>query len=125
MTEPNYPEHDDAVPSPVLPEGDTVVVPVTITPEPPTSPTSPKVWAATLATLAVSLIVAVLTAVVNDPATLQSILEAVPAWLRFIIVAALPTLVTFLAGYVKRDRTREIGQQALNALDSEEQPNAI
>ena len=38
------------------------VVPVTITPEPPTSPTSPTVWAATLATLGVSLVVAILTA---------------------------------------------------------------
>lgn len=109
---------DDYVPEHAAPA--EVVVPVTITPEPPTSPTSPKVWAATLATLVLSMVVAILTAVVSDPATLASVLGAVPAWLRFIIVAALPTLVTFLAGYVKRDRTRELGQQALNALDSRE-----
>lgn len=113
-------------PTPEGLEPGTTVVPVTITPEPPTSPTSPKVWAATLATLGMSLVVAVLTAVASDPETLASILDAVPAWLRFIIVAALPTLVTFLAGYVKRDRTRELGQQALNSLDAREVgPNAI
>lgn len=111
MNDDDYtPEHA----GPVEPE----VVPVTITPDPPTSPTSPKVWASTLATLGLSLVVAVLTAVVGDPATLQQVLDAVPPLLRFIIVAALPTLVTFLAGYVKRDRTREIGQQALNTLDA-------
>lgn len=113
-------------PTPEGLEPGTTVVPVTITPEPPTSPTSPKVWAATLATLGMSLVVAVLTAVASDPETLASILDAVPGWLRFIIVAALPTLVTFLAGYVKRDRTRELGQQALNSLDAREVgPDAI
>lgn len=114
---------DDYVPEHAAPA--EVVIPVTITPEPPTSPTSPKVWAATLATLGMSLVLAILTAVMSDPATLQQVLDAVPAWLRFIIVAALPTLVTFLAGYVKRDRTRELGQQALNALDEKETPYAI
>jgi hypothetical protein len=84
---------------------------VNVTPSvPPPSKVSAKVWASTLATLAVSLLVAILTAVVNDPATLQQVLNAVPSWLRFILVAALPTLVTFLAGYVKRDTTRELGQ---------------
>lgn len=99
------------------PEGTVIPVPVTITPDPPTSPTSPKVLAATIGTLLASLVLAVLTSLVNDPQALQAVQDALPAWLRFVIVAALPTLVTFVAGYVKRDRTREIGQQALNALD--------
>jgi len=83
---------------------------VNITPAvPPDSKISPKVIAATLASLAVSCLLAVLTAVVNDPATLAQVLDVVPSWARFLIVAILPTLVTFLAGYAKRDKTRELG----------------
>jgi hypothetical protein len=76
---------------------------------PPPSTISPKVIASTVATLVVSVIVAIITALVNDPATLAAVLDAVPPWLRFIVVAALTTLATFLAGYVKRDPTREVG----------------
>lgn len=82
----------------------------------PDSKVSAKVWASTLATLAMSLVLAVVTALINDPATLQQVLDAVPSWARFIILAALPTLVTFLAGYVKRDRTRELGQAVQDNL---------
>lgn len=94
------------------------VIPAT----PPPSKVSAKVWASTLGTLAVSLALAILTALVNDPATLQQVLDAVPAWLRFLLVAALPTLVTFLAGYAKRDRTRELGQAVQDHLS---QPDAV
>lgn len=90
---------------------------VNVTPAtPPASKVSPKVWASTLAALALSLVVAILTAVVNDPAALAAALDALPAWLRFIVVAALPTLVTFLAGYAKRDTTRELGQAVTDTL---------
>jgi hypothetical protein len=82
----------------------------------PDSKVSAKVWASTLATLALSLVLAIVTALVNDPATLQQVLDAVPSWARFIIMAALPTLVTFLAGYAKRDRTRELGQAVQDTL---------
>jgi hypothetical protein len=82
----------------------------------PDSKVSAKVWASTLATLAVSLVLAVVTALINDPATLQQVLDAVPSWARFVILATLPTLVTFLAGYVKRDRTRELGQAVQDNL---------
>jgi len=86
---------------------------------PPPSTISPKVIASTLATLAVSVLVAVLTQVANDPATLARILDAVPDWARFIIVAALPTVVTFLAGYVKRDSTREVGAMVQGNLEAQ------
>lgn len=87
---------------------------------PPPSTISPKVIASTAATLALSLLVAILTAVVNDPATLATALNAVPDWLRFILVAALPTLVTFLAGYAKRDGTRELGTVVQDKLHEPE-----
>jgi hypothetical protein len=88
---------------------------------------SAKVWASTIGTLAVSLVLAVLTALVNDPDTLQRVLDAVPDWLRFILVAALPTLVTFLAGYAKRDRTRELGQAVQDHLSKPDpvEPEAV
>lgn len=82
----------------------------------PDSKVSAKVWASTLATFAVSLVLAVVTALINDPATLQQVLDAVPSWARFLILATLPTLVTFLAGYAKRDRTRELGQAVQDNL---------
>ena len=85
-------------------------IPVVVDPTAPErTKVSAKVWASTIGTLVVSLVLALLTAVVNDPATLQQVLDAVPSWLRFILVAILPTLVTFLAGYAKRDKTRELG----------------
>lgn len=88
------------------------VVPVT----PPPSKVSAKVWASTIGAFIASLALAVLTALLNDPASLQQFLDAVPAWLRFIIVAALPTAITFVAGYVKRDTTREVGAMVQNNL---------
>lgn len=90
---------------------------------PPPSPISPKVIASTIATLAVSLLVAILTQVANDPAALARILDAVPDWARFIIVACLPTLVTFLAGYVKRDPTREVGTVVQDRLNEPGDPD--
>lgn len=94
------------------------VVPVTITPDPPTSPTSPKVWAATIGSLLASMLLGLVVAIQAAP----EVLGGLHPLLVFAIVATLPGLATFLAGYAKRDRTREIGQQALNALDT---PHAI
>jgi hypothetical protein len=91
---------------------------------PPPSSISPKVIASTLATLALSLVVAVLTAVANDPTALARVLDAVPDWARFIIVAVLPTLVTFLAGYAKRDSTREVGAMVQGNLEAQA-PDAV
>jgi hypothetical protein len=100
------------------------IVPVTITPDPPTSPTSPKVWAATIGSLLASMALGLVVAIQASP----EVLGGLPPVLVFAIVAVLPGLATFLGGYAKRDRTREIGQQALNALGTnpnEETDHAI
>lgn len=54
-----------------------------------------KAWAATVGSLAAGLVLAVLEALADNPA----MLEALPAWARFLIIACTPALVTFLAAY--------------------------
>jgi hypothetical protein len=54
-----------------------------------------KVIAATGATLLASVAFAVLDALAHH----TEILDALPEWLRFVILAAIPPVLTFLAGY--------------------------
>lgn len=61
-----------------------------------------KVIAATAATFAVSIVLAVLNLVENNHALLGS----TPAVLQFVIVAVLPTAITFLSGYMARHTPR-------------------
>lgn len=57
-----------------------------------------KVKAAALGTLAASVIVALLNAVVGD----SQLLGSLPAWLQFVLVTAAPTVLSFAAGYRAR-----------------------
>ena len=59
------------------------------------APVEAKVKAATSATFVVSLVVAVLNAVVAN----DSLLGPLPSWLQPIIIALAPTAVTFLSGW--------------------------
>jgi hypothetical protein len=59
------------------------------------APIETKVKAATSATFVVSLLIAVLNGVVAD----DSLLKPLPAWLQPVIIAVVPTLVTFLSGW--------------------------
>jgi hypothetical protein len=54
-----------------------------------------KVVAATAATLLASVAFAVLDALAHH----TEIFDALPEWLRFVILAAIPPVLTFLAGY--------------------------
>ena len=54
-----------------------------------------KVVAATAATLLASVAFAVLDALAHH----TEILDGLPEWLRFVILAAIPPVLTFLAGY--------------------------
>lgn len=56
-----------------------------------------KVWASTLVTLAASVGVALLNAVQDNPA----LLGGLPEWVQFVVLAAVPPVLAFLAGYVK------------------------
>lgn len=85
---------------------------------PPPSTVSPKVWASTVGTLVASLAMALLAALIDNPAELAAMLDAVPSWARFLIVASLPTLLSFAAGYVKRDTTRELGVAVRDRLST-------
>lgn len=65
-------------------------------PEPDVSRTvEVKVVVATAVTLGAGVTYAVLDAVQADP----SVLEVLPPWLRFVVLAALPPVLAFLAGY--------------------------
>lgn len=57
-----------------------------------------KVKAAAGGTLAMSLLLAILNAVVGN----SQLLGSLPAWLQFLIVTCAPTLTAFLAGYAAR-----------------------
>lgn len=59
------------------------------------APVEKKVKAATSATFVVSLVIAVLNAVVAD----DSLLQPLPKWLQAILIAAVPTAVTFLTSW--------------------------
>lgn len=54
-----------------------------------------KVKAATSATFVVSLVIAVLNAVVAD----DSLLQPLPVWLQPIVIALVPAVITFLSGW--------------------------
>lgn len=61
-----------------------------------------KVIAATAATFAVSLVLAVL----NTVQAHHELLGSVPAVLQSVIIAVIPTAVTFLSGYLVRHTSR-------------------
>lgn len=61
-----------------------------------------KVWAATVGSLGAGLVLAVLEAVTAQPA----MLEVLPAWARFLVIACAPTLVVFLSSYVAPHTSR-------------------
>jgi hypothetical protein len=54
-----------------------------------------KVKAAAIGTLVISLVLALLNAVVGN----SQILGGFPAWLQFVLITCAPTLVAFLSGY--------------------------
>lgn len=54
-----------------------------------------KVTVASLASLAAGVALAVLTAVQSDPAVISGLPESV----QFVLIAALPPILTFLGGY--------------------------
>jgi hypothetical protein len=64
-----------------------------------------KVIAATAATAAAGITVAVLNDIENDHALLGS----TPAWLQALAVIVVPPLATFLAGYQTKHTPRETG----------------
>lgn len=59
------------------------------------APIEAKVKAATAGSFVVSLLIAVLNAVSTD----HGILGSLPQWLQGVVIAVVPTLVTFLAGF--------------------------
>lgn len=66
------------------------------------APVEAKVKAATSATFVVSLVVAVLNAVVAD----DQLLQPLPAWLQPLIIALVPAAVTFLSGWQAKHTPR-------------------
>lgn len=66
------------------------------------APVEAKVKAATSATFVVSLLVAVLNAVVAD----DSLLQPLPAWLQAIVIPIVPAAITFLSGWQVRHTPR-------------------
>lgn len=61
-----------------------------------------KVIAATAATFAVSVVLAVLNEIQNH----HELLGSTPGALQFVIVAVIPTAVTFLSGYMAKHTPR-------------------
>ena len=59
------------------------------------APVEAKVKAATSATFVVSLVIAVLNAVVAD----DGLLQPLPVWLQPIVISLVPAAVTFLSGW--------------------------
>jgi len=76
-------------------------IPVTVVPDPATT-VSPKVIASTLGSLIASAVVGIILAIQASP----QVLGGLPPVALFLIVALLPTAVTFLSGYVKSDPAR-------------------
>ncbi len=58
-------------------------------------PIEAKVLASAGAAAVIGVVIAVLNAVQNDP----SLLGSLPTWLQSVILVAIPTVLTFLAGY--------------------------
>lgn len=69
---------------------------------PSTHPVEAKVKASTTGAFLASLVVAVLNAVTAD----SSLLGPLPVWLQAIVIALVPTALTFLAGYQARHTPR-------------------
>ncbi|MDN5858959.1 MAG: hypothetical protein L0H84_10075 [Pseudonocardia sp.] len=67
------------------------------TPAAPPDIVEAKVAAAALLTMLASVAAAILNAVQDNPA----LLGALPPWLQFVLIAAIPPVLTFLAGYTK------------------------
>jgi len=65
-------------------------------------PIEAKVKSATAATFLVSLVVAVLNAVVAD----DSLLQPLPSWLQPLVIALVPTAVTFLSAWQAKHTPR-------------------
>ncbi|MFI1734053.1 holin [Streptomyces acidicola] len=66
------------------------------------APVETKVRAATSATFLVSLVIAVLNAVAAD----NALLGPLPSWLQPIVIALLPTGLTFLSGWQAKHTPR-------------------
>lgn len=66
------------------------------------APVEVKVKAATSATFVVSLLIAVLNAVVAD----DSLLQPLPAWLQALLITLAPAAVTFLSGWQAKHTPR-------------------
>lgn len=66
------------------------------------APVETKVKASTAATFCVSLLVAVLNAVVAD----STLLQPLPSWLQGPLLALAPTAVTFLSGWAAQHTPR-------------------
>lgn len=66
------------------------------------APVEAKVKAATTASFLVSLVLVVLNAVQAD----SSLLGPLPIWLQSIVVALVPTAITFLSGWAARHTPR-------------------
>lgn len=75
-----------------------------------TTPISPKVILSTVGSLLAGVLLAVLLAVQDGSIDLAGL----PTWLSALITIALPTIVTFVTGYAKRDPLRDVGHAALN-----------
>lgn len=65
-----------------------------------------KVTAATIGSLVVSCVVAVLNSVSND----SSILSVLPGWLQFLILLVIPPILTFLSGYQMPSYTSKVSR---------------
>lgn len=68
----------------------------------PKAPVEAKVTAATIAAVAVGVVITVLNAAVAD----DQLLGALPPWLQGILTVVVPPLVTFLAGWKARHTPR-------------------
>jgi hypothetical protein len=68
------------------------------------APTEVKVKAAVLGTLFPSVALAWLNAVAAD----NSVLSGLPGWLQFVIITALPPVITFLSGRLTPSKTSSV-----------------
>jgi VIT1/CCC1 family predicted Fe2+/Mn2+ transporter len=68
----------------------------------PNAPVEKKVKAATTATFLVSLVIAVLNSIAAD----STLLDPLPAWLQAIVIALVPTGLTFLSGWQAKHTPR-------------------
>lgn len=97
--------------------------------EDPARKVSPKVVWSTLGSLLAGLAIAVLGALTTPEG--QEMLGRLPDVVSWLLLLCVPTLITFLAGYVKRDPLRDDGavlqmreSQARRAADLERGPNS-